>query len=204
MLTHKHHKRSDLFAGGLTRVLTQCLTATVLLCVYLATLHLPGGTSGSFSDEVFCPLQKTWVKKNPTVILTAKQREPLKDICARDERKSDFLSEFIESLRFIKLKPTGEETAKLFFAYFTEGKPALTGFASSRKIPEPQFISSVRIEKSAKNSGFDFAKIAADFLIPARPRPPTVSAKGDFVSRTAAELKNISRSIKPRAPPVHV
>jgi hypothetical protein len=201
MLTHKHSKRSDLFLRGLT----QCLTAVVLLCVYSGTLHLPGGNSGSFSDEVFCPLQKTWVKKNSAVTLTAKQREPLKDICARDERKSDFLSEFIESLRFTRLRPTGEETAKLFFAYFTDGRPALTGFVSSRNIPGPQFISSVRIEKSAKNAEFDLAKRTAEFLVPApSPRPATVVSEDDLTSQTVTELKNISRRIKPRAPPVRV
>jgi hypothetical protein len=198
MLSNSHSKR-------LVRSLTQCRTAAVLLCVYLGTLNFSYLQQGSAASEVFCPLQKTWVKKNPASVLTEKQREPLKDICASDSRKSSFLSEFIESLRFTQLRPTNEETVKVFFAYFNGGKAVFKSFVSSHNTPEPQFISQVRTEKSAKNSGFDFVKKTPEILsFSLQPRPPTVTAADNFIPQTVIQLKNISRRISPRAPPVHI
>jgi hypothetical protein len=197
MLRNTHSK---LIVKGLS----QLLTAALLLCVYLGTLNLSFSIS-NVSGEVFCPLQKTWVKKNPASILTEKQREPLKDICASDSRKSSFLSEFIESLRFTQLRPTNDETVKVFFAYFTGGKAVFKSFITSHNSPEPQFISSIKTEKSAKNSGFEFVKRTVEVLaLSSQPRPPTVIGADNFVSPTVTELKNISRHIKPRAPPIYI
>ena len=183
--------------------LTHCLTALVLLCVYSGSLHLSGAGISAASNEVFCPLQKTWVKKYPEAAPTEKQKEPLKDLCARDERKTDFLWEFNESLRLTRATQNGAETEKLFFAYFAEGKPALAHYISSQNIPEPQFISSVRTEQSANNSRIVFAENAVEINRPAL-SPPAAASAGNFVSQTFTELKNISRHIKPRAPPVFI
>jgi hypothetical protein len=201
MLAYKHSLRSHLIVKGLTHG----LTALVLACVYLGSLQVSNARQGLASDEVFCPLQRTWVKRGPASFTTKKQREPLKNICASDERKSDFLTEFLERLPLIKIIPGAEETEKLFFAYFAEGKPALANFISSHSTPEPQFISSARTEKSANNTRFEFAKKAVEFIVPGlQPRPPTLAAVNNFTSQTIFELKNISRRIQPRAPPVSI
>jgi hypothetical protein len=186
--------------------ITRCGIVALLLCIYLASLHLSYAQNNSrVSDEVFCPLQKTWVKKAFAPSPTEKQRESLKEICAGDERKTDFLSQLTESLRLTKARPDDEETRRLFFSYFAEGRSALAQYISSRNVPEPQYIDAISTEKSANGSKFQF--IASGTSRPSlavQPRVSDASEKNNFVSRSAAELKNISRRIKARAPPFFI
>ncbi len=179
------------------------LTLLVLFCVYLGSLPLSHAAVRRSSDEVFCPLQKTWVKKNSAALLKS-QKQPLKDICARVERKDIFLSELTESLRFTRATPSYRETEKLFFTYLAKGKPSLTRYFYSQNVPEPQYISSARTQKNVNNTRFEFAEQAAEALTPKLPRRLMRTPVNNFVSRSFTELKNISRHLNPRAPPAHV
>jgi hypothetical protein len=186
--------------------LGRCLTALVLFCVYFSSLQLSHGAVLRSPDEVFCPLRKTWVKKTAAIpaAIAGKQKEPLKDICARIERKESFLFELTESLRFIRATPNDRETEKLFFSYFAKGKPALKFYISSQNIPEPQFLGSIKAEKRANNSQTELS------ASPKNPAPAKyqlsliAGAADEFFPAVAVELKNISRRISPRAPPASV
>jgi hypothetical protein len=183
----------------------RALTLLVLLCVYLSSLQLSYAAVRRSSDEVFCPLQKTWVKKNPAAPLRRDQKEPLKDICARVERKDIFLSELTESLRFTRATPSGREIEKLFFTYLAKGRPSLTRYFYSQNAPEPQFLSAARTEKSANNNFR--ADVAAAPESPAAAKLPHLFIApivNNFSLQTVVELRNISRHLSPRAPPAHV
>ncbi len=179
----------------------RALTMLVLCSVYLGSLPLSHAAARRSSDEVFCPLQKTWVKKNSGIPLRGNQKQPLKDICARVERKDVFLSELTESLRFTRATPNYRETEKLFFTYLAKGKPSLTRYFYSQNAPEPQYISSARIEKNANNTRLEFAAQAAQAPAPKLPSRLICTPANNFVSRSFTELKNISRNLSPRAPP---
>jgi hypothetical protein len=183
------------------KILTRCLTVSVLLSVYLGSLNLATAEAARTSDEVFCPLQKTWVRKSPATVLSQKQRDPLKDICGRDERKTEFLLQLSESLRLTRARPTSQEIIKLFFAYFTDGKPALTRFISSQNVPEPQYFSGSIQEKGVNNTRSDLAQNTDKVFALARVRSVIALSETNFVSQYPPKLKNISRCIKPRAPP---
>jgi hypothetical protein len=187
------------------RSLTHCLTALILLSLFTGSLHLIAKTQLKSSDAVFCPLQKTWVKKNTPGFSTEKQREPLKNICARDERKSEFLTELFGAFGLYNIKPAEDQTEKLFFAYYSQGRSAITAFVSSHNTPERQFTSSGENEKSAQNPGFKIAAANVQKItLTALPYHLTASPENAFVSANINELKNISRRIQPRAPPFFI
>ncbi|HEV7646424.1 MAG TPA: hypothetical protein VGO50_20995 [Pyrinomonadaceae bacterium] len=185
----------------IVKSVARVLTLLVLLCVYLSSLPLSQAAARRSSDEVFCPLQKMWVKKNSAAPWQGDQKQPLKNICARVERKDIFLSELTESLRFTRATPSYRETEKLFFTYLAKGKPSLTQYFYSQNAPEPQYISSARIEKNANNTRFEFAAHAAQAYT-SRSQPHVFRVLvNNLSSRAFTELKNISRDLKPRAPP---
>ena len=186
------------------KILTRCLTVSVLLSVYLGSLNLTTAEAAGTGNKVFCPLQKTWVRKSPATALSQKQRDPLKDICGPDERKTEFLLQLSESLRLTRARPTSQEIIKLFFAYFAEGKPALTRFVSSQNVPGPQFFSGSRQEKGVNNTRSDLAQNTDKVFALARVRSVIALSETNFVSHYPPTLKNISRRIKPRAPPFSV
>jgi hypothetical protein len=188
------------------RGLTHCLTALIFLSLFTGSFCLAVNTQFKSSDAVFCPLQKTWVKKNSPGFGTEKQREPLKNICAPDERKSGFLTELFGAFGLFNIKAAEDQTEKLFFAYYSQGRSAIAAFVSSHNTPGPQFISSGENEKSVRNPGFEIVAANVQKIITAAPpRHSTASPENAFVSsKNFKELKNISRRIQPRAPPFFI
>jgi hypothetical protein len=183
----------------------RALTLLVLCSVYLGSLQLSHAAVRRSSDEVFCPLQKMWVKKNPAAPSPGNREEPLKDICARVERKDIFLFELTESLRFTRATPSGRETEKLFFTYLAKGKPSLTRYFYSQNAPEPEFLSAAQSGKSANNNfRADIAAAPESRAAAKLPHLFPAPFVNNFSPQTVVELKNISRHISPRAPPAHV
>jgi hypothetical protein len=182
--------------------IAHAITAAVLLCVCASLFYFPQVSSAA-ANETYCPLQKRWVNRyTPQPATTAQQRELLKDICARDDRKSLFLANFIQTLRFIKSKPTNVQVSKAFFAYFTGGKIALNSFVLSGNAPEPELVTLSPNEKSAASGRLEIADLPGKIFFPViLPRPPVKTAD-NFVRPFPFEIYRLSRRVQPRAPPV--
>lgn len=155
-------------------------------------------------DLVFCPLQKTWVKRNPAPEKAFKF-EPLEEICAANEQKESFIFESFQKLALAKISLDIKKTENLFFDYAEKGKEVFTMLSNSHSLPETQLSKADNPKKAIFNLQKDFIKKETGiFLLPAQPRPPTFQITANFISQKFVELKNISRKISPRAPPVFV
>src|SRR5882757_5161937 len=97
------------------KAFTRCLAAVVLLCLHLGSLNSSHAEIAHPPDQVFCPLQKTWVKKGRADFSPEKQKAPLENICASVGQKTDFLERLSGSLRFTRARPSEREKEKLFF-----------------------------------------------------------------------------------------
>jgi hypothetical protein len=189
--------------GFILRPLARYLAAVLLLCVYSAALPL-SRIALAKGDEVYCPLQRVWVKKDPAAQPTKQQKGLLDELCASRNEKDDFLARLSVSLRVTRARPTAGESEKLFFAYFAAGK-SQAGFRTLLpNMPAPEAISSGSSAKGVNNSQFEFAVKAAQ-----EPRPENVSAfsvlnESGFTSRSLFAFDQISQKIKPRAPPVSI
>jgi hypothetical protein len=189
--------------GMMNRGLSQFAAFVILLCVCFSSLHLAVNAELKSSGKAYCPLQKRWVKRAPAGYDAPKERKPLKNICASDEQKNRFTSELLSYLKLLRMTPNEQQSEKLFFAYFEQGKTAIAAFVSSHSTPRPQFISSIRTEKGVNNSRFEIAAKDAPVFVPSpQPLPPTSPGGNNFASHIFREIKNIPRQANPRAPPV--
>ena len=189
--------------GRINRGLSQFMAFVILLCVCFSSLHTAANAELKSSNKAYCPLQKRWVKRDPAGYDAPKERKPLKNICASDEQKSRFTSELLSFLKLLRMTPNEQQSEKLFFAYFEQGKTAIAAFVSSHNTPRPQFISSIRIEKGVNNSRFEIAAEDGPVFLPSpQPRPAASTGENNFASQIFREIKNIPRRGNPRAPPV--
>jgi hypothetical protein len=187
------------------KVAANCLTFAVLFSVYFSSLHVSTRVNARSAGEVYCPLQKTWVRKDLPAAVTDKQKEPLKNICATEQSKSNFYADLFSGLRYSNTSFNDRETEGLFFSYTEEGKTAFAKVLSSRQDNDPQIVRAARAEKGSMADKTSVTKRSVETLSPTmQPRPPTTIAEDNFSFQFIAELKNISRSIAPRAPPVSV
>src|ERR1700755_742074 len=146
----------DLFLKASMR----CMAAALLLCLYTSALPFGGGASAK-SDEVYCPLQRTWVKKDPSAQPTRQQKGLLDELCASSSEKGDFLARLSVSLRVTRARPSSRETEKLFFAYFAQGRSPAAFRTLSRNVPAPEAVTSGGAVKGVNNSHFEFSAEAA-------------------------------------------
>jgi hypothetical protein len=189
--------------GFISRSLARCLAAVLLLCIYSGALPL-SRIALAKGDEVYCPLQRAWVKKDPTAQPTKQQKGLLDELCASRNEKGDFLSRLSVSLRVTRARPTAGETEKLFFAYFAAGKSPAAFRTLSPNMPAPEAVSLGGAAKGVNNAQFEFAAGSAQ-----EPGPEDVPAffasdRASFTSLSFFALDQISRQIKPRAPPVSI
>jgi hypothetical protein len=148
------------------------------------------------SDLTFCPLQKVWVKRGG---VSAKQADPLKDICASDASKREFS---YESFRRFSPAFDNSHAEQLFFSYAKIGKRAFDGVRSDR-LPQHGLSGGGGSEKSVANGQTVADKKTAAAAIEVG--QSTLSAIGSgqqFSNRPDIfESKDLRRTSRPRAPP---
>jgi hypothetical protein len=186
---------------SLMRVIAGFLVACLLSVSLQAFSRQPAAHP---AKEVFCPLTRTWVKRN---LPAFKIESPLDKICASEKRKFAFLVEAAEMHPLIiRFAGNGDAAEKLFFSYVRKGDRALAEISSPHDAPAPQSSVSAKSENSIGVYQIDFAKKQTESLISAsRPRPPNAALNDSyFETRPFYVLENISRRICPRAPPFSV
>ncbi len=67
------------------------------------------------SDLVFCPLQKTWVKRNSEQKTSPKIEEPLGEICSSEKQKRIFFLELSKTFNFRQIISAQNGGEKIFF-----------------------------------------------------------------------------------------
>lgn len=153
-------------------------------------------------DSVFCPLQKIWVQKYAAPV---REKDSLGEICASGGRKNRFYFEVSKKIPFVGLIRDGAQAEKLFFNYLEKGRRALAEIApASQNLPSSQIGRLASGERSgASRHKTDFCKTESEtFVFAQKPRPPTARKFVLFSTVPFRKLDDISRSIKPRAPPV--
>lgn len=192
--------RRDVFKGEIPRRLFAWL---ILFCISLCSLSAFGQKNIESSDLVFCPLQKTWVKRNPAPMPPIKVGKPLGEICSSDRQKEIFFFELSKNLNFRQTISNRKNEEKLFFNYLEKGKQAFAEIAPSQNFPDRQFAKLASTEKSiSSNYKNDFCRTSTEvFALYQFPRPPTVQNSAFFKRTDFHKLGSIWRKIQPRAPP---
>lgn len=168
----------------------------LILFLLNATFFLPIN-SVSKKDSVYCPLQKTWVKRE---IPKLKFQNELEEICAGDKLKTLF--SFQIEQKIIGFQP---KTEKLFFDYLQKGDLTFIELNHHSNFPESNFAENHKTEKIGNNfqqkinkkelAKFNFQQIA---------RPPTFREIAKFNFQITRKLENISHNISPRSPPFSI
>lgn len=157
-------------------------------------------------DLIYCPLQKSLLRKHAPTPPRAKIKEPLDEICASIERKSRFFSDVSKRVPFLRLIRDREQIENLFFSYLESGNKAFARLApfAPENFPAPQVSESQNAKKSgAARYKIDFDRNASEvFAFAQRPRPPTARKTASFDRSVFRPLETVSRRIQPRAPPV--
>lgn len=167
----------------------------LILCFGLSVFQLSVRDSLKDTNQVFCPLQKAWVKQT---LPQPKISRDFNDFCATDKRK-DFLKLEI-SLKKGFFQPI---TEKLIFNYLAKDGQALIEFKHFPDLPNRQFSRQAKFQTAANSFFQEFGKrtLVAFTLSPAA-RPPTFTSSVRFEFQFVLSLKQISRNINPRSPPL--
>jgi hypothetical protein len=147
-------------------------------------------------DLIFCPLQKTWVKKGG---VSVKSSTPLRNICASQTAKREFS---FESYKRLGTAFNDSLAEPVFFSYSKIGRRA---FDAVRSVPVP--------DESLSGSGYSEKSAANGQVVPERKDVATVvidppsfayagSAESSVGSPVVSESTAPERNSRPRAPPV--
>jgi len=172
----------------------------IFSCLLICSVPLSAQRKFAPADSVFCPLQKTWVKRNqPTQSID----NSLNEICAPNEHKQHFVYDLAKSLFSKRVESTQITQEQLFFQYLEKGRQVFAEIAPFRNSPDRRLVNAAAKEKSGTvNYNVDFhRKTAESFNLKVLARPPTFNHDTNFDFQFAQELKKISRHINPRSPP---
>lgn len=151
-----------------------------------------------YDDLVYCPLQKTWVKRHEET--QAARRNPLDEICMSDERKQELTIQ-------ISLKNAFAINEQGIFATLREGVKVLDNYRETQNLPN-QTLVQIRHSFSVLNSANDlrqtFTAKSEAFSFALNSRPPTFQKVTEFDFQTTKNLDRISRNINPRSPPFSI
>lgn len=178
----------------------------IFSCLLFCSVPLFAKQTFSSTDSVFCPLQKTWVKRSHPDAEARRNDNSLEEICAPVEYKQHFIDDLAKSFFSRRIERAQVRQEQLFFQYLEKGRQAFAEIAPFNSSPEHQLIKAASKEKSGMaNYQADFhRKIPEAFNLKVLARPPTFSCTTIFDFQFALELKKISRSINPRSPPVSI
>lgn len=168
----------------------------IFLCFVLSFFQISFSQSFETPTLIYCPLQKTWVKRFEPK--TPETFQSFDNICATDKRKN--LVSFKISLK--TFQPLGE---KLFFDYLAKGDRVFTESNQFPDLPNRKLITHSNTEIALNNFAQNIEKTSLiHFSFAQKPRPPTTLISANFEFQIANTLKKISRHINPRSPPIFV
>jgi hypothetical protein len=146
----------------------------------------------SQGNQVYCPLQKTWVEPNTPV----EKSNFFDNICASDRTKYEIALEI--SMKSVSV---GEITENLVFDYLAHGSIALQNLP--QESPSENIIKRTKFPSSTSNYSNEFIlKLTIALTSEQFARPPSFTRKSYFPPQTDKTLEKISRNINPRSPPV--
>ena len=178
---------------------------TVFLFALISVNFLPQSTKNDSEDLVYCPLQKTWVKRDLPVE-PIKVEFPLGEICSSQNKKESFLFDLGKSTVSRQIIFNRRDEVNLFFNYLGKGKTAFAYFESEQNLPEHKLVRAALQEKGANtNFRIDFSIIRkTEFVLEQFSRPPTVQKTSKFDFKIISALEEISHNINPRSPPFSI
>lgn len=182
------------------------LAVLVLLSVLFGSLPVFAHTQKQSPDLVYCPLQKSWVKRNPSAaVAPIKTFKLLDDVCASNRLKENFFSDLSKSLHSRRILSHQNDEVKLFFSYLERGEQVFAEIVTPSDAPNRQLAQSSKIEKSGgANYQKDFTNaLTGKLFVQQFPRPPTIKNSSFYHSRIVKESNIISHRTAPRAPPIH-
>lgn len=192
--------------GTYTAMLHSAVFWMTFICLISGSIPVSARQISEPSDSVYCPLQKTWVKKNNSASEALRLTKTLDYICSSSGHKESFIYELSTGIFDRQISLTGEKLEKLFFKYIEQGKQAFVEIAPSGNLPGPQMAKNSAKEKSGStNFKVDFARYSREtFGFEQLARPPTAPRTVKFDFQFLSELDKISRSINPRSPPFSI
>jgi hypothetical protein len=192
--------------GNYTAILHSAVFWTTLFCLISGSIPVSARHISQPADAVYCPLQKTWVRKNDPAAEAVRPEKTLDYICSSFDHKESFVFELSNGIFDRQISLTGEKIEKLFFKYLEEGKQAFAEIAPSNNLPGRQMAKNSAGEKSGStNFKVDFARYPSEtFGFEQLARPPTTRQTIKFNFQFVNELDKISRNINPRSPPFSI
>jgi hypothetical protein len=152
--------------------------------------------SNEANNLVYCPLQKTWVKK--TIEILPIRKTSLEQLCMSDAEKQNLAIQ-------LSLKNALAIDEKGIFETLKFGVKVLGNY---RKFPNLPNQNSAELQQSfavinGKNDlQTDFQINSQAFSFQQLSRPPTITETTKFDFSIAQSLDKISRNINPRSPPM--
>lgn len=151
-----------------------------------------------YDDLVYCPLQKTWVKRNEET--QAARKNPFDQICMSDSKKQELAIQ-------ISLKNAFAITEKGIFETLQKGVKVLDSYRETQNLPN-QTLVQIRHSFSVLNSANDLRQVftakSEAFSFALNSRPPTIQKVAEFYFQPTKTLDQISRNINPRSPPFSI
>lgn len=178
---------------------------SLFLFALISVNFLPQSTQNDSEDLVYCPLQKTWVKRDLPGE-PVKVEFPLGEICSSQKNKESFLSDLGKIASSNQIIFDKQDEANLFFNYLEKGKKAFAYFESTQNHPKHQLVRNALNEKGANtNYKIEFEpNRSEEFVLSQLSRPPTVRKTSKFDFQIVYSLEKISHNINPRSPPFSI
>jgi hypothetical protein len=182
------------------KLMRKSLSKINFLCVLIllslfASAFIFSKKDSSNENLVFCPLQKTWVKKDTEDSTIRKNL--LDSICLTKAKKQTLTLEIL-----IKKAFAIDENG--VFETLQKGFQVLDDYRNFPNLPQQTLVKltnsfSLLAPKDDTNIAFFIKKEAFSFALNSRPPTSSNSTKFDF--QIAQTLDQISRNINPRSPP---
>lgn len=185
-----------------TKNLLALLTLFALAASVFCFAFSPVETDAS-SETVYCPLTKKLQPVNPPEKIV--REISLKDFCAPDQEKNEFLRAVFESRNLSSLNEVQFEN--LVFDYFQTGKTAFKNIPDLPNLPQQNLAKSFSSTIGAGNFDKQFSSLkikTEQFDFSQNPRPPTFQAATNFDFQIVRRLEKISQNINPRSPPANL
>ena len=150
------------------------------------------------NDLVYCPLQKTWVKRNEEP--QSFRRNPLDQICMSERKKQELELQIL-------LKNAFAVDEQGIFAALQKGAKALENYRESQNPPNQTLVQirpSFVFLNSRNDWKFTFLTKIEKFSFALNSRPPTFLKSTKFDFKIIQTLDQIPRHINPRSPPFSV
>lgn len=150
------------------------------------------------ADLVYCPLQKTWVKRDEAA--QPIRQNPLDQICMSDQKRQELTLQ-------ITLKNAFAIDEKGIFDTLQKGEKVLSKYQENPNLPNQNLVQirqTLNFLNNQNNWKVNFIAKSEAFSFALNSRPPTFLRSTKFDFQFAQTLDKISRNINPRSPPFSI